>query len=28
MRKALEDIVEKACKIANPTKGDIVVDAD
>ena len=26
MRKALEDIVEKACKIANPTKGDIVVD--
>ena len=26
MRKALEDIVEKACKIANPAKGDIVVD--
>src|SRR6267143_3882139 len=26
MRKALEDIVEKACKVANPTKGDIVVD--
>jgi len=26
MRRALEDIVEKACKIANPIPGDIVVD--